>query len=757
MKKKNIQNNGLSNVKNIRELRPSLPFTLAPFPAVRLLVVVIAGILAGVNLAFSLKGWLVLSLLSLFALLGALLYEKIKQTGPFPTLFSLSGYTLFLFLCFASLSSFRFGYAPCDGLLRCIGKTVLLYGRVDERPYTTEKGTSFSMDVEEVFLDGRSTKIHERVKVFIRNSGSPGKAILYGDMVRLKGALDLIPGAANKGEFDPAKSAQLKQLSAQLYCAGPWQVLHEGERRLNLLERFVVIPVHDYIMKSLEELIRPGEERKLAVGVLTGERESLSEEVIDAFKLTGTAHILAVSGLNVTLLALCIHLALQRLKVTTAGRWFSFLIILFILLVYSNVTGNSASVQRAAIMTAVLIGGETLGRKSYPINSLALADLLILLLDPLDLLNPGFLMTNGAVLAILLIYPRFISEPREGGGLIESIGHFFLSSIMVTVAAIIGVSPVIAFYFGTFSLISFLANIPVVLFSTLLMYDLVPMLLFNLVSEQVASLFAASSIFLAELTLQSALWFSRFPFASISVRPDGVEVWLYYLLLAALLFFGYQKAWGKVLLSLLLGLNMLFWYSFFLQPLPVAPDVVTVNLGKNLATIYSSGSETVLIDAGRAPRDYERISQQLEVYGLAVPDAVIQFYSPDTLLVQVPVRKQMLRESTKMLLSSVLIVRPEEKVLKLWSRKNSLLMISGTNRLKAEEFYKADILFLWSYRFGEKQQQELQNWLNYARPKHCILVPGSFLPRTHLAAMRRFAATHPGVELRYKTRQVVVR
>ena len=481
-----------------------------------------------------------------------------------------------------------------------------------------------------------------------------------------------------------------------------------------------------------------------------------SEEVIDAFKLTGTAHILAVSGLNVTLLALCIHLALQRLKVTTAGRWLSFLIILFILLVYSNVTGNPPSVQRAAIMTAVLIGGETLGRKSYPINSLAFADILILLLDPLDLLNPGFLMTNGAVLAILLIYPRFYGEPSQGGGLLRSIGHFLISGMMVTVAAIIGVSPVIAFYFGTFSLISFLANIPVVLFSTLLMYDLVPMLLFNLVSEQAASFFAASSFCFAQLTLQSALWFSRFPLASITIRPDGVEVWLYYAMLAALLFFGYQKAWGKCLLSLLLGLNMLFWYSFFLHPHPVAPDVVTVNLGKNLATLFSSGSETVLVDAGRAPRDYERISRQLEVYGFAKPEAVVQFYSPDTLLVTVPVRRHMLLDSTKLALSSVVIVRPEAKVLKLWSRRNSLLMISGTTRLKAEEFYKADILFLWSYRFGEKQQQELQSWLNYAHPKHCILVPGSFLPRAHLAAMRRFAAAHPGVELRDKTRQVVV-
>ena len=83
-------------------------------------------------------------------------------------------------------------------------------------------------------------------------------------------------------------------------------------------------------------------------------------------------------------------------------------------------------------------------------------------------------------------------------------------------------------------------------------------------------------------------------------------------------------------------------------------------------------------------------------------------------------------------------------------------MASGTSHLKETELYKADIALLWIYRFADKQQQQLQTWLNYAHPKHCILIPGSFLSHSHLAAMQRFATTHPGIELRSKTRQIVV-
>ncbi|NTV05405.1 MAG: ComEC family competence protein [Chlorobiaceae bacterium] len=746
----------MPNVKKIKELRHSVLFSLAPLPAVRLLCITISGILAGVNLSFTVEVWLLCCVIALVTLLAGILYEKLTAPAPFPHFFSAIGYAFFVFFCFAAYSDYQLHYVPRDGLLRFSGKKVLLYGRVDDRPKFSKTGVGWIMEVEDVFESGRSVKLRDRAKVFMRSAGRPDVRIGYGDMVWVKGQLDLIPEAANRGEFDPRNAGRMKQLSVQLYCAGPWQVQHEGKPRLNGFERFIVQPVHEFIMKSLEELLPDGEERKLSAGVLTGEKESMSEEVFEAFKLTGTAHILAVSGLNVGLLAFVIHICLQRFKVTMPGRWASFLLFAFILLVYCNVTGNSPSVKRAAVMSLVLIGGKTLGRKTYPVNSLALADFLILLFDPFDLLNPGFLMTNGAVLAILLIYPRCISSKQKDDSLLRSSYHLFLSSVMVTIAAIIGVAPIIAYYFGTFSVISILANIPVVLCSTLLMYSLVPMLLLNLVSGYAASFFAASSFFFAKLTLHSALYFSKYPFASITIRPDATEVCLYYLILAGLLYFIYQKQWEKVAVFFLFGANVLFWYLFFLHPRPVAPNMVTVNLGRNLSALFSSGSETVLIDAGRSMSDRKRIAQQIDEYGLTSPDAVVQFYTPDSLIVKVPASHHMLQDSTVLALSSIVIVRLEEKVLKLWSRKGSLLIVSGISRLKEEEIYKADIAIVWVYRFGQKQRQEITSWLTYVRPRRCILVPGSFLSRSHLAAMHNFVASYSGLETRSKTRQIVV-
>jgi len=86
-----------------------------------------------------------------------------------------------------------------------------------------------------------------------------------------------------------------------------------------------------------------------------------------------------------------------------------------------------------------------------------------------------------------------------------------------------------------------------------------------------------------------------------------------------------------------------------------------------------------------------------------------------------------------------------------------MLVMSGTSRLKEEELYKADIAVLWIYRFGEKQKQQITSWIGYAKPKRCILVPGSFLSHDQLVELHRFVKEHQGVEVRSKTKQVVVR
>ncbi|MGB0130375.1 ComEC/Rec2 family competence protein [Chlorobium sp.] len=730
---------------------------IAPYPAVRLLLFVVAGILAGTASLLQLDAWLLLSLLFFLLLNGAFVFEAVRlRHRPFPHAVTAIAYLLFVFSSFAAGSHYRFNMVPERNLLHYTGRQVLLYGKIEGRPSRTEKGLSWTMTVHEVFEHGRTERLSDRAKIFMRTGTGEPVELRHGDMVRVKGTIRPIPGAANRGEFDPRRHARMQGIFVQLYCAGPWHLQQDGERSLDLFESYVVAPLYSYIVASVDRLIPDGGERKLVRGVLLGEREVLDREVFDAFKTTGTAHVLAVSGLNVGLLAFGIHLLLQRFKISAAGRWFSFILIAFILVTFSYVTGNSPSVKRAAIMSIVLFGGEALGRRAYGLNSLAVSDIIILLFDPFDLFNPGFLMTNAAVLAILLIYPLLYPPGHQEEGMLRAAVRFFLGSFFVSLAAIIGVSPVIAYYFGTFSLVSLAANLPVVFFSTVMMYALMPMLLFNLFAPFPASLFGMSGWFFARLTLDSALFFSRMPYASVPLKPDLPQVLIYYATAGAVAWFFYRKAWGRLAIAFLLGCNAFLWYGMADRTQP-GKGVVTVNLGRNLALLYATGSETVIVDAGKNARDALRIMRQIEEYHLPPPAAALQFHSKDSLFMALPVRLHMPAEQDRMVLSSMVISRPMEKVLSIRSRDRSLLYVSGSSRLREELAWKADIAIIAVYRFREKQERQLTRWLNYAQPKRCIFLAGSFLPQQDKAALCRFAGQRPNIEIRRPDRQIVIR
>lgn len=731
-------------------------FFLAPYPAVRLLTVVSAGILCGLYQQAGLEPWLMLSAGAFLILLAGMAFDLLKKKDRAPAAGTVIWYHGFVFAAFCTLTVFYYRYVPEPSLLSWVGKDVILSGKVSGKPEVTAQGAGWQMQVGEVFHDGKTSRIDDRAKIFVKLRTGDRFSLQPGDVIRVKGRPMLIPASSNRGEYDARLQNSLKRVHVQVYCPGSWFILREQALSRWSFQCSVVNPVRNYIAGSIDRLFPEGEERIFVKGMVLGERDILPDEMYEAFKRTGTAHVLAVSGLHVALLAFGINVCLQRMKVTDAGRWLSFMLITAILTVYSAVTGNAASVQRAAIMSVVLLGGEALGRKSHPVNSLAAADLLILILEPSDLVNPGFLMTNGAVLGILALYAPLNGVVRDGGGFLHKIFKLFWSAFSVSLAAIIGVSPVIARYFGTFSLAGIAANLPVVLFSNLAMYAAMPMLLFDTVSPFIASLFAMSSFLFARLTLFFTLFFNRLPLASIPVKPDTPEVMAVYAAIAASVFSIYRKAWGVLAISVLLGCNVLLWYETF-RPDDPRPGILTVNLGRSIATFVSTGSETILIDAGRKCRDMDRIRRQAETFGIGEPKAVVQFLSPDSLFGDLPAMRSMGPEDRSMSLRSIVVARPSEKLIRIWSRKRSLLMVSGIERLTEEQNAGADVVMVWVHRFTGQHYRQLESWKQAWKPRLLVAVPGPFLPGVQKALLDRFRREHPGVLVRHRSGQIVVR
>ncbi len=718
----------------------SIPSSFAPYPALRLLVSVCLGILAGVVFAVPLFVWVLFFLLCTIFLFVFLLSGFSK--GHFIQGVSLSEaliYTFVVFCGFAAYAGYAYRYVPSDTVTAFVQKDVLLYGKIISRPRISGKGVQWILAVREAFSDGKAEHASGKVKVFLRLENSLQQVPEAGDMVRLKGRLKRIPGPVNPGDFDAREHYRRQGVRSELYCQGPWKMQNYGIEKGDIYERFLVRPARRYLSGSLDSLVPQGDARQFLKGMFLGQRELLDKTVYRQFQAAGTAHVLAVSGLHVGLIVFGILVVLQRMRTRTAGRWAVFLFIVFVLTVYCSVTGNAPSVRRASIMAVVLIGGAALGRQSYPLNSLAAADLVILSIDPLELFSAGFLMTNAAVASIILIYP-LLNECSSGwSGLAGAVFRPFWSAFSVSLAAIIGVWPVIAWFFCTFSVAGVLANLPVVFLVSCMLYAMLPALVLNLVLPAFAIYPAACAWFLAQKALDITGFFASQQWAVIGLQPDGIALAVYYVSVLAMMFFFRRQQKAMAIITLLCALNYAVWNPV-LRAGTDPPPMAAVSAGRGYAFLLTSAGSTMLVDAGSRPYHRQILDRQLRRYGIEHLDAVLQYRSPDSLVAAMTADRYMFSDDRFLSGKSFVAVRSGGDILSVWTADGfSMLLVSGLDRLLRIDNHPVDRVAVMVDGFGIEDYEKLNTWLIAANPKECMILCSSGMTGEELGLLSHFA------------------
>lgn len=204
-----------------------------------------------------------------------------------------------------------------------------------------------------------------------------------GDRLRIFGSLQAPSPARNPGGFDAAQYARGERKLATVRCSFPdclttLSVEHWGPSRLI-----------DRIRQSAQSDFRRylGERHATLAGALVlGRRDALDDETLDAFRGTGTLHLLAISGMHVGMLAGAWFLVLR-------GGWLprglALSSVVVFTIAYAALTGANPPVIRAAVMITMLCGALLLGRRRIGWNVLAAAVVLLLVLSPADLFNTG--------------------------------------------------------------------------------------------------------------------------------------------------------------------------------------------------------------------------------------------------------------------------------------------------------------------------------------------------------------------------------
>ncbi len=253
------------------------------------------------------------------------------------------------------------------------------------------------------------------------------------------------------------------------------------------------------------------EQGRLLLGILIGAKQGLSQDVIGYFSRTGTSHIMAVSGFNISILLVAFGYMSY-----IVGRRASSALAVVVVILFVIVAGPTSSVLRAAGM-GMLVVLATTGRRLYmPLGALTCVAALMAVLNPrIVFWDVGFQLSSAATVGILVgmpLFERWVSTRYK-----------FVEPLAVTAIAIIFTVPISMWRFGTFSTVALLANAVVV--------PAVPVVM-ALGALSLLPVLGSGFAFLCSLFLRFILWFVAFcahpAWASIQISISGVWVLVWY-------------------------------------------------------------------------------------------------------------------------------------------------------------------------------------------------------------------------------------
>lgn len=329
--------------------------------------------------------------------------------------------------------------------------------------------------------------------------------------------------------------------------------------------------------------------RALIAGVVCGRSAELrAQPAGDWFSVTGTAHLIAVSGSHLAIVGFVIESALQK---TRLSRGLQRGLLVLALAAYAVFTGASPSAVRACCMVAATLVANGAGRRRHGLSALFVTMAIFVLLRPTVLFEMGFQLSCASVFAILCFCPYATYALVELG-----VPSGVASILSVTLCSQLATLPVTIPTFGTFSLIAPLANavigpvISVLLASSVVLVpcSLVPLL--SRVALVVPMIVARCALFFEQL-------FAAVPGASVSVPPDTVWVYVVPFALAVLLVWwprprACPMAAGLLCLVFAAGVPYVYWDRF------APPSVTVLDVGQADAILVRQGSVVALVDCG---------------------------------------------------------------------------------------------------------------------------------------------------------------
>lgn len=505
------------------------------------------------------------------------------------------------------------------------GETVTLYGRIAAPPRVRDRFVSAVVDVTALTAGAEPA---EAAHGLVQLQAPRFLPLHYGDWITATGRLETPRPAA---DFDYQAYLARRDIFSEM----PFPVVETAAgARANPL-RGALFQLRQRAAATIDQIL-PDPQAALLQGILLGDDTGIPPDLQEAFRISGTAHIIAISGFNIAILAGL----LLRLVAPLAGPRWAIWPALAIIVLYTLLVGADASVVRAAIMGGLyLFAGRWLGRTLLRYAGLFLAAFVMTAVRPTVLWDAGFQLSFAATLGLLVyaeplnrraqaLIARWAGEERAG-----RLARLLGEGVIVTLAAQLATLPLLLYHFRQLSLFSPLANLFILPAQPGVMVWGGLATLGGLLWQPLGQALAVIAWLFLSYTIAVATWFAQLPFAAVrlALTPAGVVV--AYLLLAAVTVVvasGWRPGTGKARsqaprLALIgaLALALVAW-----QWVQTRPDgrlrVVFLDVGQGDATlILTPNGQRVLVDGGQYPTRLNSHLGRLLPYGDRRLDLVV--------------------------------------------------------------------------------------------------------------------------------------
>ncbi|KUG04271.1 late competence protein comec, dna transport [hydrocarbon metagenome] len=352
-----------------------------------------------------------------------------------------------------------------------------------------------------------------------------------GEQVTLRGILEVPDKPGNPGEFDYYKYLLHQRvfyiMSVELEADIKQIIPVPGiSRQLNSYRNRIEETVYDTLPES---------EAEIFLGMLLGEKENIDADRYEMFQQIGIVHIFAVSGLHIGFLVLFFSYAASLAALSRRNRYFA---VMFCMIIYGSLIGWPISVQRAVIMAALALLAQYQGREGGLGNSLGLAGMIIVLLDPYALFTTSFQLSFMATWGLVCLYPAIKSSFQYKNRVWDI--------ILIPLCAQLAVVPLLAYYFNLFSPAGLISNIMIsYLAGGIVISGAAALLLVFL--PPLAALFLYPSGYMIEILQGLADFISQIPGSYLWVKTPGLAViasyYLLLLMLLAALYYSWPRRW----------------------------------------------------------------------------------------------------------------------------------------------------------------------------------------------------------------------